>query len=100
MFKKPKITFGRIGQIIFTLREIIKIIAKTDLKLLIGMFAVSALWGITSAPQFYLQKLILDDLVKAIGNPNWKPLVYSIGILVGLRVSIDLIRSILSSFNN
>src|SRR5260221_14262850 len=100
MSLKPKITFDGVKQIIFTLREIIKIIAKTDLKLLIGMFVVNALWGLTSVPGFYLQKLILDNLIKAIGKPNWQPFIYSIGILIAISVGLDLLRNILSSFSN
>src|SRR5258708_5635616 len=97
---KRKITFDGIKQIVFTLREIIKIIAKTDSKLLIGMFVINALWGITSVPGFYLQKLILDNLLHAVGKPDWRPYLYSIGIIVVISVLLDLTRNVLSSFSN
>ena len=100
MLHKPRLTFDRLGQVIFTLREIIKIIAQVEKKLLVGMFIVNALWGLSSVPGFYIQKLILDHLVDAIGNPNWQSVVYSIGLLILLRVLLDLTRTILSSVSN
>ena len=37
MLHKPRLTFDRLGQVIFTLREIIKIIAQVEKKLLVGI---------------------------------------------------------------
>lgn len=93
---KPKITFGRLGQLIFTFKEITKLAFRINKKLLIFTFALNAIWGFSAAPGFYLEKLILDRLVESIGNPNWQPIVYAIGLLVGLRLLLELARNISS----
>ncbi|MCH7641292.1 ABC transporter ATP-binding protein [Patescibacteria group bacterium] len=97
---KPKVTFDRIGQLVFTFKEITKLAAQINKKLLILVFVLNALWGFSAAPGFYLEKLILDRLVESIGDPNWQPVVYAIGFLVGLRLLLELGRSISSSIIN
>jgi ABC-type multidrug transport system fused ATPase/permease subunit len=94
---KPKITFDRLGQLIFTFREVTKLAAKVNLKLLILIFVLNSFWGISAVPGFYLEKLVIDRLIEAVGNPNWRPLVVGIGILIALRLALELVRNVLSN---
>ncbi len=93
---KPKITFDRVGQLVFTFKEITKLAAQIDRKILILVFVLNALWGFSAAPGFYLEKLILDRLIEGIGNPDWQPLVYTVGFLISLRLLLELARSMSS----
>ena len=56
---KPKLTFDRLGQISFTLKEVTKIAFKVKPRLLIAVFVLNAIWGLSSVPTFYLEKLII-----------------------------------------
>lgn len=93
---KPKVTFDRLGQIIFTFKEVTKLAARTNKGLLILAFVLNAIWGFSAAPGFYLEKLIIDRLVENVGNPDWKPALYAIGFIVVLRLLLELGRNILS----
>ncbi len=95
---KPKITFNQLGQLIFTIKEVAKIAAKANLTLLILIFVLNAVWGLTAAPGFYLEKLIIDKLVSAIGKPDITPFLYVVFGLVLLRLFLELIRNTLSGF--
>jgi ATP-binding cassette subfamily B protein len=96
---KPKITFDRLGQITFTLKEVTKLAFKVRPKLLVVVFLLNAVWGISAVPGFYLEKLILDRLIEAINNPDWMPLFYSATFFTGLSLVLSLFRNFLSSFN-
>ncbi|MBU0569904.1 hypothetical protein KKB40_03925, partial [Patescibacteria group bacterium] len=96
---KPKITLDRIGQVIFTIREVTKLALRTKPKLLIAVFFLNAIWGFLAVPGFYLEKLIIDELVGAVGEANWQPIVISIGILVTIALALSLFRNFLGSFN-
>jgi ABC-type multidrug transport system fused ATPase/permease subunit len=96
---KPKITFDRFGQIYFTFKEATKLAFRTNPKLLIQTFVLNALWGLLAVPGFYLQKLILDRLVNAIGAQDIIPYVYSIGFIIGLALLLSLFRNFLGSYN-
>lgn len=96
---KPKITFDRIGQIVFTIREVTKIAFSIRPKLLVAAFVSNALWGFLAVPGFYLQKLIIDRLVESVGAPDIQPVVISVGILVFLALMLSLSRNFLSTIN-
>ncbi len=96
---RPKVTFDRIGQIVFTFKEVARLAARTNRLLLILGFVLNAIWGFSAVPGFYLEKLILDRLVESIGNPDWQPALYIIGFLVLLRLLLELGRNILSRIN-
>ena len=94
--QRPKITFGQLRQLIFTFKEVTKLALRINKKFLILAFLLNAIWGFLSAPGFYLEKLILDRLVENVGNPEWQKALYLIGILVTLRLLLELTRNILS----
>jgi len=97
---KPKVTFSGPKQLYFTLKEVVKIALKINKKYTIGVFLLNAIWGSSAVLGFYLEKLILDELVSNIGNPNTRAVVYSVGLLVAVRVSIEIARSLLSRMTN
>lgn len=91
---RPKITFDRLGQLIFTFKEVTKIAIKTDKRLLIWIFVLNALWGFSAAPGFYLEKLIIDKLIESVGNPDWRAALYVIGLLVFARIVLEFSRNV------
>lgn len=94
----PKIIYrDQLDQIIFTLKQIVKIVWRVNPKSIIIIFAISAFWGLLTFPTFYLEKLILDRLVANIGNPAWQQPVFSLAFLVIARMLIEILKSVLSS---
>jgi ATP-binding cassette subfamily B protein len=96
---KPKMTFDRVGQIVFTLREVTKLAMQIQPRLLLTAIILSALWGFLAVPGFYLQKLILDKLVSSIGASDIRPALISIGTIMGTAILLSLFRNFLSSYN-
>lgn len=97
---KPKVTFNQFSQLIFTFREVTKLAYKVSPRMLILVFVLNSLWGLTSVPGFYIEKLILDKLVESVGSPNLQNVIVGLGVLVGLRLLIEFFRNFLSSVNN
>ena len=95
---KPKFTLDRVGQIWFTLKEVIKLVFKENPKLLTLVFVLNGIWGLSSVPTFYLEKLIIDKLIAGVGISNWQPILYSILILVAVSLLLSLFRNFLSSY--
>lgn len=93
---KPKVTFDRFGQLLFTFKEATKLALRVNKKLLIAIFVLNAIWGFTAAPGFYLEKLVIDTLIENIGAVDIRPAVITVGILVGLRLLLELARNLLS----
>ncbi len=96
----PKITMDRIGQVIFTFKEVSKIMARVNRRLLLFVFFFNALSGFIVIPSLYLEKLILDKLIGGIGNPNWKFALYTVSILIFLRLVLELFRNIISKVSS
>lgn len=97
---KKRIKFDRFGQIIFTFREATRLALKTNPKLLISLFILNSLWGFLAVPGFYLEKLILDKLVEAIGAENYLPYLYTISGFIFLALLLSLLRNFLGSYNS
>ncbi|MGD8744097.1 MAG: ABC transporter ATP-binding protein [Candidatus Woesebacteria bacterium] len=96
---KPKVTFDRLDQVIFTLREVIKLAFRIKPKLLTSAFILNALWGFLAVPGFYLQKLIIDKLIESVGTENIQPVLVSVGTLVLIALLLSLFRNFLSGYN-
>ncbi|OGM23507.1 hypothetical protein A2691_00435 [Candidatus Woesebacteria bacterium RIFCSPHIGHO2_01_FULL_39_23] len=94
--QKPKITFDRFGQIFFVFREIVKLAARADTKFLVLVLILNAVWGFLAFPGFYLEKLVLDNLVNNIGNVNFRPVLNVVGFLIALRLALEFLRNLLS----
>ncbi len=98
--KRPKLTFSRFGQLVFTFKEISKIAFQIKPKYLITLFILSAMWGFLAFPGFYLDKLILDKIVENIGNPDWRSVVDIIVLFIALRLLLELTRDFMSRAMN
>ena len=97
---KPKLALDRLSQVVYTFRQVTKLAARVNLKVLILLFLFNALWGFSSLPGFYLEKLILDKLVAGIGNPKLSAVIQPIMWLIIARLILELIRSLLSRLGN
>jgi len=97
--KTPKVTFDRIGQILFTIKEITKIAYKIKPGLLVLAFFLNAIWGFLAVPGFYLQKFILDELISSIGITDIKPVLIFTGGLMLIALLLSLLRNFLSGYN-
>lgn len=95
----PKISFSRLNQILFTLREVLKISSKIDAKLLITVLVLNSIWGLTSVPTFYIEKLLIDRLIQGIGNPDIALVLRGIIYLLLLRIGLEFIRNAVSSLS-
>jgi len=95
---KPKITFDRLGQIIFTFKEVVKLTSAINRRMLFVTFILSAIWGFLAIPGFYLEKMVIDKLIGSIGAPDIYPVLYSVGTLVLLALLLSLLRNILGSY--
>lgn len=94
----PKIIYrDQFAQIVFTLKQIIKIVWRVDPRSIVIIFLISSFWGLLTFPTFYLEKLILDRLVANIGNTAWQQAVYPISFLIVARMLIEIIRNVLGS---
>jgi ATP-binding cassette subfamily B protein len=100
VFPRLKLSFSRLGQVIFVLREIVKIVSRIKPGLLVTVFVLSFVWGFSSIPTFYIEKLIIDSLVSSLGSPDKQKVFYRIFFLVSLSLLISLLRNILSSVNS
>lgn len=93
----PKLTFSRLGQIYFTLKEVIKLSFKINPWLLISVLVSNTLWGMTSLPAFYLDKLLIDKLLDGIGAEFLAPIIRTLTFLIVAKFAIELTRNLLSS---
>jgi len=94
----PKISFGRFSQIFFTLKEALGLSYRIDPKLLITVLLLNAVRGLTVVPSFYIDKLLIDNLVSSIGNSDTFLLVRIVFFLLFLRFLLEFFRNALSSF--
>lgn len=83
-------------QFFFTFKQVFLILWKINPKLTLLIFALSAFWGLLTAPAFYLEKLILDRLVENIGNTDLKSVIYPLSFLVIARLIVETLRNILN----
>ena len=96
ILKSPKVTLDRLGQIVFTLKETLRLVFKVRPKLLIAVIALNAVWGLSTVPLFYTEKLILDRLLEGIAG-NWEMYVRGIIILVMIRFGLEFLRNATSN---
>lgn len=95
-FLPPIIYKEQFSQIVFTIKQVTKLLWEINPRFTIFIFTISAVWGLLTLPALYLEKLILDRIVANIGNPAVETVVYPLIFLVTARVLIESLRSILS----
>lgn len=96
---KPKLAFNRLNQIIFVFKEVTRLVYRSRPKMLVLAFVVNIIWGLSSLPGFYLEKLIIDRLVNGIGATDVNSVLYPVIILASLYLLLQLIRNLLSKTN-
>jgi ATP-binding cassette, subfamily B, bacterial len=97
---RPKITLNRFGQIIFTLGEVFKLSYKIRPKLFVSVIIFNTLWGFSSVPGFYLEKLIIDKLISGVGSLDWQPIFYSVLWFTFLALLLSFISNFLGSLSH
>ena len=95
----PKLARGRLKQIIFILSEVIKIAFKAHPKLLTAVLILNALWGFSAVPGFYLEKLILDNLIAGMNAPDIRAVFNRVALFLAFALALSLFRNILGSYN-
>lgn len=65
----------------------------------VSVILLNALWGFSSVPGFYLEKLMIDNLIKGIGNGNLQAVLIPIGFIIFAYLVLELTRNTLSGFN-
>lgn len=90
----------QIKEFTFTFWEVLKIADKINRPLLVGVIFVNAFWGFLSLPAFYLNKLLIDEVVKNIGNPNWILSINFIILLTVGRLLVAFLQNALSGLIN
>ena len=96
---KPKITLNQLFQVVFTLREVLKITFRVKPKMLLAILLINSFLGITGVISFYLEKLVLDSLINGIGLADITPVFISVSSILGLALLFSLFRNILSSYS-
>ncbi|MFC1649783.1 ABC transporter ATP-binding protein [Patescibacteria group bacterium] len=94
--KRGRLT--KFKDIYFTFAHITKLAYRIKPKLLIAVFVLNALWGLSAVPGFYLEKLLIDSLVDAVGTTDYAPYLISIGAIAGGIILLELFRSFLGTF--
>lgn len=97
MKKIQNVTFSRVGQFLFTFKEITKLAWKTQPKYLSAVFLINIFSGTLVIPTLYVQKIIIDTFVQGATSANfdlvWHKLILFIfaSIILGfIQVLINL----------
>ena len=65
---------------------------------MITALLLNAVWGLTTVPSFYIDRLLIDNLILFVGNSNLNLLLRLIFLLLFLRFFLEFFRNALSSF--
>lgn len=95
-FLPPLVYRDQLSQIWFTISKVASLLWSVSPRFTILIIALSAFWGLLTAPAFYLEKLIIDNIVANIGNPNWQNALRIISFLVVIRVLVEATRNVLN----
>ncbi|MCX7928806.1 MAG: hypothetical protein N2558_03950 [Patescibacteria group bacterium] len=86
----------RIKEFSFTFWAVLKIAGRVNRPFLIGVILTNAFWGLLSLPAFYLNKLLIDEVLENIGNPTWQLGINFIIFLIIARLFIEFLQNVLS----
>lgn len=102
MFKKlsPKNIIFAFKRIYFTFSQTIRLVWMANPRWLAVAFLVNIISGIIVFPTLYLEKLIIDAIVKNIGNPIIDQAVRTLALLFLARITLQIINSVLSRISN
>lgn len=92
MHRIRKVSFDRLGQIIFTFREVSKLIYQTKPRYLVSVFAINIFSGVLVIPTLYTQKLIIDTLVKGATSSSFDESLHKLVMYIFISVSLGFIQ--------
>jgi len=85
-----------IRRFFYTYTRILKLAYQVHPSFLIVLTVNNILWGLSNLPVVYINKYLIDLVVSNIGNPSWEPVAKNIIILLLIRVSVEVMRSLMS----
>ncbi len=100
MRRFPKKTISRINQFLFTFHAVFKLAWETQPKFLIAVFLIGILSGLLVAPTLYIQKLIIDTLVKGATDGNFLEIEHKLILLVLGSVSLGFLQILINQGNS
>ncbi len=96
MRRIKNVSFDRLGQIIFTFREVVKLVYQTKPRFLMSVFAINIFSGFLVVPTLYIQKLIIDTLVKGATSGNFDVELRKLVIYVFVSVSLGFLQILIN----
>lgn len=99
MKKIRKVTFDRFSQFVFTFREVFKLAWETQPKYLIAVFVIGIFSGLLIAPTLYLQKLIIDVLVKGATTGQFDEVFHKLLLYLIATISLGFIQILINRGN-
>src|SRR3989344_672858 len=97
---RPKVSFGRVQQILFTLKEVLKISFSVKPKMMTAVLLINAFLGSSMVLAFYFEKIIIDRLIESIGTGNLQMSLYYVGTPLFFALLLNLLRNILQSYGD
>ena len=97
---REKLTFGRVGQIVFVFREVSRLAWRTNRWYFAGSLGLGVLWGVTTPVVFYLEKLTIDRLVAGVGVAEVSIVLYPVALILGARVALEVGRDLIGRVQN
>jgi ATP-binding cassette subfamily B protein len=97
--RAPKITFSKLGQIVYTIRRVFILMMEVSPRLFLLYTVLSIFSTLLSFPSLWVGKLLLDTLVEGIRNQSID-LLPRLGFFIGLSVSLNLFSIILERIEN
>ena len=85
-----------IRRFFYTYTRILKLAYQVHPGFLITLTINNIFWGLSNLPVVYINKYLIDLVVSNIGNPSWEPVAKNIIILLLIRVSVEVMRSLMS----
>lgn len=89
-----KFSFSQFRQLVYTLGYAVKLVARIDKRLLVFILILNAFWGFSSLPVFYIDKLLIDTLVKGLGSISYQVTFRGLFFLLLVRVTLEILRSL------
>lgn len=84
--------------VLFTFRQVLKIALSVQRKQVVLLLVLSAIVGFSTFPTLYLEKLIIDALVRSVGREDLDRAVLELGILVGATLVISLVANFIQTY--
>lgn len=91
-----RITFTRTGQIIFTFKEIVKLVYKTKPRYLVSVFSINIFSGLLVIPTLYIQKLIIDTLIKGVTAEPFEAVLRVLTFYIFISVVLGFLQILIN----